>query len=192
MTKLVIFDIETRNIFEDVGKNDPALLDISIVGAYDSETDTYKSYSVEELPQLWPLLEKADALVGFNSDHFDIPLLNKYYPGNLLSIKSIDIMVAVKNALGRRLSLGNIISATLGLAKSADGLQAYQWWKEGKIQEIRDYCLQDVKVTKDLFEYIQKNKKIKYRDGVDIKELKLEIGDWEITNKPSLTHTLPF
>ena len=192
MTRLIVFDIETRNIFEDVGKNDPALLDISIVGAYDSETDAYTSYSVEELPQLWPLLEKADALVGFNSDHFDIPLLNKYYPGNLLAMKSIDIMVAVKNALGRRLSLGNIVSATLGLEKSADGLQATRWWKEGKVQEIRDYCLQDVKVTKDLFDHIQKHKKIKYRDGADLKELNLDISDWDITNKPSLTHTLPF
>lgn len=192
MTRLITFDIETRNLFEDVGKNDPTLLDISIVGVHDSETDTYTSYSQEELPQLWPLLEKADALIGFNSDHFDIPLLNKYYSGNLLAIKSIDMMVTVKNALGRRLSLKNISTATLGLTKSADGLQAYQWWKEGKVQEIRDYCLQDVKVTKELYEYILKNKKIMYRDGVDTKELKLDISDWEITNKPSLTHTLPF
>ena len=192
MKRIVIFDIETRNIFEDVGKNDPALLDISIVGAYDSLTDTYTSYSVEELPALWPLIEKADALVGFNSDHFDIPLLNKYYSGDLTKIKSIDIMVAVKKSLGRRLSLGNIVGATLGLAKSADGLQAYRWWKEGKVQEIRDYCLQDVKVTKDLYEHILKHKKLKFRDGPDVKELPIDISDWEAWEDSSLTHTLPF
>ncbi len=192
MKRIVIFDIETRNIFEDVGKNDPSLLDISIVGAYDSETETYTSYTVEELSALWPLIEKADALVGFNSDHFDIPLLNKYYSGDLTKIKSIDIMVAVKKALGRRLSLGNIVGATLGLAKSADGLQAYRWWKEGKVQEIRDYCLQDVKVTKDLYEHILKTKKIKFRDGPDVKELPIDTADWESWDDSSLTHTLPF
>ena len=74
----IVFDIETANIFDDVGSNDPVKLDISIVGAYDSATDSYESYSVEELPKFWAIIERADMLIGFNSDHFDIPLLNKY------------------------------------------------------------------------------------------------------------------
>lgn len=106
----VVFDIETRNLFEDVGKNDPALLDISVVGVYDSATDAYTSYVQEEFKDMWPIFERADMLVGFNSDHFDIPLLDKYYPGSLLTIKSIDIMASIKNALGRRLSLKNVAS----------------------------------------------------------------------------------
>jgi DEAD/DEAH box helicase domain-containing protein len=188
----VVFDIETRNIFDDVGKNDPALLDISIVGVYDYETDTYSSYAQEEFPALWALLERADVLIGFNSDHFDIPLLNKYFPGELTALKSIDIMTSIKDALGRRLSLNNVASATLGLKKSADGLQAYQWWKEGRVQEIRDYCLQDVKVTKDLYEHIAKNKKIKYRDGQDIKELTLDTSGWDKGGDHALTYSLGF
>jgi DEAD/DEAH box helicase domain-containing protein len=188
----VVFDIETRNIFDDVGKKDPALLDISVVGIHDSETDTYTSFTEEELSSLWPIIERADMLVGFNSDHFDIPLLNKYYHGDLLHIKSIDIMTAIKNALGRRLSLANVAGATLGLKKSADGLQAYQWWKEGKIDEIRKYCLQDVKVTKDLYEHILANKKIMYRDGPDIKELSLDTTGWDAGNDSALTYSLGF
>lgn len=188
----VVFDIETRNIFDDVGKNDPALLDISIVGVYDYETDTYTSYAQEEFPALWALLERADALIGFNSDHFDIPLLNKYFPGELTALKSIDIMTSIKDALGRRLSLNNVAGATLGLKKSADGLQAYQWWKEGKVQEIRDYCLQDVKVTKDLYEHIIAHKKIKYRDGQDLKELALDTSEWDKGGDHALTYSLGF
>ncbi|MCR4274432.1 MAG: ribonuclease H-like domain-containing protein [Candidatus Campbellbacteria bacterium] len=188
----VVFDIETRNIFDDVGKNDPVLLDISIVGVYDYETDVYTSYAQEEFSALWSVLERADVLIGFNSDHFDTPLLNKYFPGDLTKIKSIDIMTDIKSALGRRLSLNNVAGATLGLKKSADGLQAYQWWKEGKVDEIRKYCLQDVKVTKDLYEYILVNKKIKYRDGQDIKELTIDTSQWEKGGDHALTYSLGF
>ncbi len=188
----VFFDIETRDIFEDVGKNDPSLLSISIVGTYDSETDSYDSYSQEEFPRLWKLIEQADVLIGFNSDHFDLPLLNKYYPGDLFKIKSIDMMAAVKTALGRRLSLKNIAGATLGEKKSADGLQAYHWWKEGKVQEIRDYCIQDVKVTKNLYDHIVKNKKIRYRDGQNELELAIDTTGWEDKGDHAMTFSLGF
>jgi hypothetical protein len=70
----VVFDIETKNIFQDVGSNNPADLSISVVGVYDSETDLFSSYLEEELPRLWPILETAEILIGFNSEHFDIPL----------------------------------------------------------------------------------------------------------------------
>jgi DNA polymerase elongation subunit (family B) len=88
----VVFDIETKNIFQDVGKNDPTLLDLSVVCIYDSETNAYTCYEESQLKDLWPILEKTDLLIGYNSDHFDIPLLNKYYPGDLTKIKSLGIM----------------------------------------------------------------------------------------------------
>lgn len=188
----IVFDLETKNIFEDVGKNDPVLLDVSVVGLHDSETDSYRSFDESEFPELWKIIERADVLIGYNSDHFDVPLLDKYYPGDLTTIKSIDIMVAIKNALGRRLGLGNVASATLGVGKSADGLEATRWWKEGKYQEVRDYCLQDVKVTKMLYEHIRTHKEIMYRDGPDMKKLALDITSWNEGADSSLTHTLPF
>lgn len=188
----IVFDIETKNIFSDVGKNDPTLLDISVVGVYDSETDAYTSYTEDEFAALWPIIERADVLIGFNSDHFDIPLLNKYYPGDLTAIKSIDIMASIKDALGRRLSLANVAGATLGLKKSADGLQATQWWKEGKIDEIKKYCLQDVKVTKNLYDHILDKKKILYRDGPDVKELAINTDGWEEKGGHTLTYSLGF
>jgi len=188
----IVFDLETKNIFDDVGKNDPVLLDISVAGIYDSQTDSYTSYDESEFPELWKIIEHADVLIGYNSNHFDIPLLDKYYPGDLTKIKSIDIMATIKDALGRRLGLGNVASATLGVGKSADGLEATRWWKEGKYQEVRDYCLQDVKVTKMLYDYIRKNKKIVYRDGPDKRELELDITSWDESVDSSLTHTLPF
>jgi len=148
--KKVVFDIETKNIFQDVGRADPTLLDISLVGIYDYETDQYLTFLQEEFPKLWPYIEKADVLIGFNSDHFDVPLLNKYYPGDITKIKSLDLMAEVKKSLGRRIGLGALAEATLGIGKSGNGLEAVEWWKNGEIDKIRKYCIDDVKVTKDL------------------------------------------
>ena len=83
----------------DIGSNDPADLTIALVAIHDSETDSYSSYLEHELPELWKVLERTDILVGYNSDHFDIPLLNKYYPGDLTGIKSLDLMHEVYLAM---------------------------------------------------------------------------------------------
>jgi DEAD/DEAH box helicase domain-containing protein len=60
--------------------------------------------------------------------------------------------------------LDNLAAATLAMTKSADGLQAVRWYKQGRIQEILDYCQQDVEVTRKLYEYGQQYKHLKYRD----------------------------
>ncbi len=189
----IIFDIETRNIFDDVGKADPTLLDISLVGVYDSETEEYSSYLQEDLPKLWPLIEAADVLITFNGDHFDIPLLNKYYNGDLSKIRSLDLLVEVRKSLGRRVGLGNIAEATLGVGKSANGLEAVKWWKEGNIEDIRKYCLQDVKVTKEVYEFAMKNGKLKYKDGEVVKEIIINTEGWEKSEEQgAMNFSLPF
>ena len=188
----VVFDIETKNFFQDVGSNDPADLDISVVGIYDSETNSYRAFTDTELPKLWPVLEQADMLIGYNSDHFDIPLLNKYYPGDLNKIKSLDIMKEIKNVLGRRLKLDSVAEATLGTNKSANGMMAVQWWKQGEIEKIKKYCLDDVKVTKEIYDYALKNGLVKYKDGRNFVDIKLDTSDWETIDETALTHTLPF
>jgi DEAD/DEAH box helicase domain-containing protein len=188
----IVFDIETRNIFSDVGKNDPSLLDISLVGVWDSETNQYTSYLQEELKDLWPIIEKADVLIGYNSDHFDIPLLNKYYSGDLTKIKSVDLMKEIRAVIGRRMKLDHIAEGTLGTNKSGHGLQAITWWKQGEIDKIREYCLDDVKITKKLYDYALKHGKLKYKDGEKTISIPLDTSTWETPNENSMTHTLPF
>ncbi len=117
----IVFDLETKNIFQDVGKNDPTLLDMSLVGVWDSETNKYRCYMEDELKDLWPIIERADILIGYNSDHFDIPLLNKYYPGDLTKIKSIDLLKEIRNVSGRRFKLDHIAEGTLNINKSPGG-----------------------------------------------------------------------
>lgn len=190
--RYVVFDLETQNIFQEVGSNDPVDLDISVATVYDSFTEIFTTVTINELATLWPIIEQADALVGFNSNHFDIPLLNKYYPGDLTQIKSIDILEAIKNSLGRRLRLDTIAEATVGAKKSADGLAAVRWWREGKIDLIKKYCEQDVRVTKDVFEYALKHGHVKYKDGSRKREIPLDISSWLIREDTSMTHSLPF
>ena len=189
----IVFDIETRNVFEDVGSNNPEDLDISVVAIYDSKTDDYQSFTQETFSKLWPILEQADMLIGYNSDHFDIPLLNKYYPGDLTKIKSLDLMKEIRATLGRRIKMDYIAAGTLGRQKISHGLEAVRWWKEGKIDEICKYCIEDVHITKDLYDYALKNKKLLYKEGQgEVKEIKLDPKDWEKITHSTMTYTLPF
>lgn len=190
--RYVVFDLETQNIFSDVGGNDPTSLDISVACFYDSGTDLFTAVTIDELSTAWPIVEAADALVGYNSNHFDIPLLNKYYPGDLTSIKSIDILESIRQSLGRRLRLDSVAEATIGAKKSADGLQAVRWWREGKINEIKKYCLQDVKVTKQVFEYALEHGHVKFKDGRLKREIPLDTSTWQDKVEASMTHALPF
>jgi hypothetical protein len=188
----IVFDIETRNIFQDVGSNNPADLDISVVGVYDSETDAYETYMVEDLPKLWPILEKADILIGYNSDHFDTPLLNKYYPGDLNKIKNIDILKEIQKVAGRRMKLDQVAEGTLGTNKSGHGLDAYIWWKQGEIEKIKKYCLDDVRITKEIYDYALKNGILIYKEGPNLHEVKLDTSSWENVEDTAINHTLPF
>ncbi len=186
----IIFDCETSNLFTDVGSSDSSALDLSVVCIYDSETGEYSSYFQNELKNLWPILEKADLLIGYNSDHFDIPLLNKYYSGDLTKIKSLDLLKEIKNSLGRRLKLDTIAEATLGKNKSGHGLEATTWWKQGKYEEVKKYCLDDVKITKEIYEYALKNGILKFKDAGVIKDIKLDTSKWDDKPQSAITHTL--
>lgn len=190
--RVVTFDIETSNLFADVGKNDPTLLDLAIICIHDSETDTYTSYLQADLPKLWQILEHTDMLVGWNSDHFDLPLLNKYYPGDLTQIKSLDLMKEVQASMGRRLKLDTVAEATLGTKKSGDGLQALTWWKNGEIERVRDYCTKDVEITKKIYDYALKKGHLKYKELSDLKKVALDTSGWLTVEEKVLTHTLPF
>jgi len=187
--RVITFDIETSNTFDDVGSQDPADLDLAVICIHDSETNEFSSYFKEDLNKLWPIIEKADALVGWNSDHFDIPLLNKYYvkdhvkSGNhtasLTKIKSVDLMNELKKTAGRRIKLDYVAQGSLGEAKSANGLQSIIWWRNGEKEKVVDYCIQDVKVTRNIYDYAIKNQSLKFiKDGAT-EEFPVDTSNWE-------------
>lgn len=191
--RIVTFDIETYGTFGS-GARSLDDMELTICCIHDSETDSYDSFLKEDLPRLWKILEHTDALVGFNSDHFDIPILNKYYPGDLTKIRSIDILKEVSDALGRRVRLDAIAEGTLGLKKNGHGLQAMQWWNEGDIKKLRDYCLKDVEITKKIFDHALKSGSLTFKELGIKKEVKLDTSKWlTAPEKPAtLTKTLGF
>jgi len=187
----ITFDIETTG--GGVGASfDIAHMELTVVGIHDTETDTFRTFTVPELPDLWPIFERADVLVGFNSNHFDIPILNKYYAGDLTKIRSIDLLVEVKNVLGRRLKLDSIAEGTLGRKKTGNGMDAITWWENGEYEKVKQYCIEDVRITKDVYEYALKNGKLRYSDYGVKKDIPLDVSKWESAEKSKLTHTLPF
>src|SRR5579872_4430781 len=169
----ITFDLETKNFFQDVGSNDPADLDISVVCLHDSADGEYKSFLEQDFNKLWPILEQADMLITWNGDHFDIPLLNKYYPGDLGQIKSLDLMKEAAKVLGRRLKLDTVGEATLGINKTAHGSEAMEMWKNGEIDRLIEYCTNDVKMTRELYDYAMAKGSLKYKEFGATKELKL-------------------
>ncbi len=183
----IVFDIETKNIFQDVGSNRPEDLDISVVGLYDYETGEYQSFVEEEFPAMWEIVKNSSMLITFNGDHFDIPLLNKYYRkaglGDLTEIRSLDLLKEIRNSYGRRMRLDQIAEGTFGINKSGHGLDAVTWWRQGEVEKIRKYCLDDVKITKDVYEYAIKNKKLLFKEGPFNKEIKLDTKHWEEVNE---------
>jgi DEAD/DEAH box helicase domain-containing protein len=191
----ITFDIETTNTFDEAGSSQAVDLDLAVVCIHDSETNEYSHYFKETLKDLWPIIEKADMLIGYNSDHFDVPLLNKYYSGDLTTIKSLDILKEIRaSELGRRIKLDHVAQATLGEAKSGNGLESIVWWRNGEIQKVVDYCIQDVKVTKEVYEYARKNNTLKYPDKTtgEIKTFNIDASNWEDKGETVLAPTFGF
>lgn len=189
----ITFDIETANVLPSFSRGDMSQLELAVVAIHDSTTGEFSSYTKEELPKLWPIIEKADMLIGYNSDSFDIPLLNKYYPGDLSKIRSLDLLVEVHKVLGRRLRLQSLAEATLGASKSGDGLQSVEWWQQGLVEKVKEYCIQDVKLTRELYDYARDNGKLKYKDLKEKRDIVLDTESWSAAAEGNaFTHTLPF
>jgi len=187
----ITFDIETANILPSFARSDFLKLDLAVVAIHDSETGAFTSYTQEELPLLWPILEKADVVIGYNSDSFDVPILNKYYPGDLTKIRSIDLLTEVYSALGRRLRLQNLAEATLKVGKSGNGLQSVEWWQQGLVEKVKEYCIQDVRITRQLYDYALEHGTLKYKDLKDIRDIKIDTSAWRSGGSGNaFTHTL--
>ena len=148
----VVFDVETRRSAADVGGwHKAGQMGVSVTVLYDSLADDYFSYSQDELPALFERLRAAETVVGFNSLRFDYAVLTPFAPFELRALPSLDLLQRIKERLNYRISLDNLGQATLGEPKSADGLQALQWWKEGRCEEIAAYCRKDVDLTRRLY-----------------------------------------
>lgn len=178
--RILFFDLETQKSAEDVGGwgNIPRM-GLAVAVVYDSREKAYLKYWEDDVDALVEKLLSADLVVGFNHIRFDYAVLSAYTRRDLpRNAKSFDILADIKERLDFRLSLGHLCEATLGRPKTADGLVSLQWWKEGKRDQVADYCQVDVELTKELFEYGLENGHLLYtlKSGETVR-LPL---DWEL------------
>jgi len=164
----VVLDVETKKTFDEVGGFFPDRLGISFVGVCvrDTQTNTMEmqSYFEQDLPKLFPLLEKADVVIGFNIDNFDMPTFLPYYQADISKIPTLDLMLRIKDSVGHRIGLDAVAVETLGKGKIGDGLDAIKYYKNQEWDKLAKYCLMDVEVTRDIYDFGVRNGKVKFRN----------------------------
>ena len=154
MAEKLVLDLETQKDFAEVEGRKLELLGVSVVGLYSYERNQYDVYLEADIkPKLAPRLQEAELIIAFNIRRFDMPVLQPYLPYPVATLPVLDIMEEVVKNLGHRLSLDSIAQGTLGKGKSGSGLDALKWFKEGRFDLITKYCLDDVKLTKEVYEY---------------------------------------
>ncbi len=146
------FDLETRRSAQDVGGWGKAFnMGVSVAVLYDSGTDQYTAFAEDEVKDLIRAMQQLDLVVGFNIRRFDYLVLKGVSSFDFNALPTLDMLQVVHERLGYRLSLDSLAKATLDAPKTADGLQALEWWKQGELQKITDYCIADVRITRDLY-----------------------------------------
>jgi DEAD/DEAH box helicase domain-containing protein len=161
----LVFDIETQNFFTDpnVGWDNYAGLKISVVGVYSYSQDRYFCYEESEMDKLAELFKNSSRIVGFSSNRYDTPVLNLYFQKlnqdglDLWQKDRIDLLHEIEMATGERISLSRLAEANLGIKKDRHGSEAIALYSEGKIEELKKYCLKDVELTKQLYDIYAKD-----------------------------------
>ena len=159
----LVIDCETQYTFQEVGLN-PSKLKISVVGAFDYKNNEYRCYREKELPELFRAMEHAEKIIGFNIRKFDLPVMSPYYVGDLGQFTVIDLLEMVEKSLGHRVSLDHLAQSTLGTKKSGHGFLAIEYFRKGEWDKLEKYCLNDVAITKNLYEFALKNQKLLYKN----------------------------
>ena len=160
---IIYFDLETQKSAEEVGGwNNISKMGMSVGVTYSTARGDYKIYGEQQVNDLIADLQRADLVVGFNNLRFDYEVLHGYTAFDLTQLPTLDMLVVLSEKLGHRLSLDSIATATFEVEKTAEGLQAIHWFKEGRLAEIAEYCCYDVKITKLVHEYGAEKKQLHY------------------------------
>ncbi len=178
MLKKIVLDLETQKSFDEVGgRGKNHLLKISVCGIYDYSTDRYQVFREHELARLSPLLQTADLIIGYNIKDFDFEVLQPYLNFNIYEVPYLDLLQEIDKVLGHRIKLEDVAQATLGAGKSGSGKEALLYFKNGRWDLLEKYCLDDVKITRQIYDYALKNQKLLYKDFFKVKEAVIKIKE---------------
>jgi DNA polymerase III epsilon subunit-like protein len=161
---MLAFDIETTGL-------DPASNVVTVVCTEDFHTGERRAYEFgrvrmcepqnEELlrSELIQAFDEAESLCAFNGVRFDIPFLHttlKLSDDTTTSwlFKTTDILEAARLGIfGPTHTFGlNLLCQHNNVSvKSGSGLQAIQFAREQKWEELKSYCADDVRILCDLY-----------------------------------------
>jgi len=182
---VIVLDIETKFTFDEVGGRDKfEALGVTVVGLYDYKTGQYKAIEEKDIARLEERLAQKPLVIGFNHKRFDMPVLRPYLHFDPSTLPMLDIMEEIQNVVGHRVSLESVAQATLGTGKSGDGLDAIRFYRNGEMDKLKKYCLDDVKLTKELYEHGCKYKELFFMSKYGTSKTRVELN-WE---KPQETN----
>lgn len=171
----VVFDLETKSFFVEDGKFDPSKFGVSVLSLYHRKLDeSFKeiegetlSFWEKDFADMWKIFQNANRIIGFNSLSFDVPALSPYSPKGFSKLPHFDILEELKRITGHKTSLHKIAKATLGVQKTDSGENAVLYWERGdkkSLELLQKYCEDDVRITKDIYDYVLQNKILKFTD----------------------------
>jgi len=175
--RVIVLDLETQKGFNEVDRSKLHQLKISVVGIYDSYDNRYLSFEENELTELEARLKLADLIVGFNIIDFDMRVLSPYLLTDAKQFKILDMLVEFHKVKGHRVSLQSLAQATLNDSKSGSGWDAIQLYKQGRMEDLKRYCIDDVRLTKEIFDYGLRHKRVSFFSNRDFTNHEVEI-DW--------------
>jgi hypothetical protein len=151
--RTIVLDLETKKAFDGSDRSRLESLGVSVVGLYRYDTDRYETYDESEFSKLSTLLAQTELVIGFNTNRFDLPVLQPHVRVPLRKIRSLDLLEEMRLVLGHRVSLNTVARATLGRQKIASGMDAIRFYQRGEMDRLRRYCLDDVRLTREVYEY---------------------------------------
>jgi DEAD/DEAH box helicase domain-containing protein len=171
----VIFDLETKDFFVEDGKFDPSKFGVSVLSLYTRKIDEnfheiegeMLSFWEDDFEKMWPYFQNADRIIGFNSLGFDVPALGPYAPAGFEKLPHFDILGEIKRITGHKTSLHKLAKATLGTQKTDSGENAILYWQRHdpkSLELLQKYCQDDVAITRDIYDFALKNKKLLFTD----------------------------
>ena len=165
MKNIIYFDLETQKSADEVGGwSHISRMGMSVGVIYATARGEYRIFGEGQVNDLIKELQRADLVVGFNHVRFDYEVLHGYTTLDLRQLPALDMMLHLQDKLQHRLSLDSIATATFGVEKTAEGMQAIQWFREGKLLEVAEYCCYDVKLTRLVHEYGAQHRRVFYRN----------------------------